>query len=291
MGMTGEARQLCYGLAVATGLRYAEIGSITPESFDWEAPSVTVAAAYTKNGDPATFPLPSDLVHDLAAYVATIGAGKPIFPLLVEKGAKMLRVDLKAAGIPYVDASGLFFDFHSLRCELATLADAAGVTPRVVQKLCAISPLELTGKYTRPRSIDIEAATAMLPSLKPDGDTPRVLSATGTHGKPIKEDFAISLPYAGDRIPSGGCAFPGELDDPQAAIVAMSSLGKNSGACGSRQVDAVRLAKRRRPISNRGWRFCRPLPYHLATSRDAIRLARPFESVSSSRRNAREHRI
>jgi integrase len=45
MGMTGEVRVLCYRLAVATGLRYSEIASITPESFDWDAPSVTVAAA------------------------------------------------------------------------------------------------------------------------------------------------------------------------------------------------------------------------------------------------------
>ena len=41
----------------------------------------------------------------------------------------MLRVDLEAAGIPYRDAAGLVFDFHSLRCETATLADAAGVSP------------------------------------------------------------------------------------------------------------------------------------------------------------------
>ena len=38
----------------------------------------------------------------------------------------MLQADLAVAGIAYQDASGLFFDFHSLRCEMATLADAAG---------------------------------------------------------------------------------------------------------------------------------------------------------------------
>jgi integrase len=31
--MTGPARSLCYRLAVASGLRYSEIKSITPESF------------------------------------------------------------------------------------------------------------------------------------------------------------------------------------------------------------------------------------------------------------------
>jgi integrase len=94
--------------------------------------------------------LTDDLASDLAAYVATLPSGTPVFPLPDEKGAKMLRPDLEAAGIPYQDASGLFFDFHSLRCETATLADAAGVSPRVVQKLMRHSTLELTGRYTGP---------------------------------------------------------------------------------------------------------------------------------------------
>jgi integrase len=42
MGMTGPARALRYRLAVPTGLRYKEIEFILPESFDWDAPSVTV---------------------------------------------------------------------------------------------------------------------------------------------------------------------------------------------------------------------------------------------------------
>jgi integrase len=132
MGMSGPARSLCYRMAVGTGLRYEEIASVTPESFDWKASSVTVAAAYTKNGQTATLPLSDDVAADLAAYVAALSPRTPIFPLPSGKGAKMLRRDLKAAGIPYRDASDLVFDFHSLRCEMATLADAAGVSPRVV---------------------------------------------------------------------------------------------------------------------------------------------------------------
>ena len=94
----------------------------------------------------------------------------------------MLRADLEAAGIPYVDASGLFFDFHALRCQTATLADAAGVSPRVVQRLMRHSSLELTGRYTKPRAVDIEAAASMLPSLKPTADRPEAMAMTGTDG-------------------------------------------------------------------------------------------------------------
>ena len=180
-GMTGRARALCYRLAASTGLRYSEIDSLRPASFDWKAPSVTIQAAYTKNGDPATLPLPRDLADDLAPYVATLAPGTPVFPL-PEKGAVMIRADLDAAGIPYVDASGLFFDFHALRCQTATLADAAGVSPRVVQRLMRHSSLELTGRYTKPRAVDIEAAASMLPSLKPTGDRTEGLAMTGTDG-------------------------------------------------------------------------------------------------------------
>jgi hypothetical protein len=71
-----------------------------------------------------------------------------------------------------MDESGLFFDFHSLRCQTATLADAAGVSARVVQRLMRHSSLELTGRYTRPRAVDIEAPAESLPSLTPEGDRP-----------------------------------------------------------------------------------------------------------------------
>ena len=181
--MTGPMRALCYQLASATGLRFSEIASITPESFNWDAPSVAVKAAYTKNGDPAVMPLPRGLADDLTVYVATLEPSEPIFPMPSDgRGAEMLRVDLEAAGIPYRDAAGLVFDFHSLRCETATLADAAGVSPRVVQKMMRHSTLELTGRYTKPRVVDIEAAANMLPSLKPSGPSQasHVLAATGT---------------------------------------------------------------------------------------------------------------
>ena len=199
--MTGPSRALCYRLAVGTGLRYSEIESITPESFDWKGnpATVMVAAGYTKNGEPATLPLPSDLALDLHTYVASLPPARPIFPLAPDCGAKMLRPDLERAGIPYVDAGGLVFDFHALRCQCATLADQAGVTPRVVQRLMRHSTLELTGRYTRPRAVDIEKAAESLPSLRPNADRPNAstLAATGTDGQPRNK---LPLPTGEDGL-------------------------------------------------------------------------------------------
>jgi integrase len=179
--MTGHERALCYRLAVASGLRYSELASITPESFDWHAGTVTIKAAYSKNGQTATLPLATELVNDLASHVAGLPARKPIFALPHNKGAAMVRTDLKAAGIPYRDDAGRVFDFHSLRCQMATLADAAGVSPRVVQRMMRHSKLEMTGRYTRPRAVDLENAAQSLPSLRTT-TRPKALAATGTDG-------------------------------------------------------------------------------------------------------------
>jgi integrase len=194
-GMTGAQRALCYRLAVASGLRYTETDSITPESFDWSSKpaAVTIKAGYAKNGQTARLSLPDDLAADLAAYVRERPPGEPIFPLPKGRGAEMVKKDLKAAGIPYRDAAGRVFDYHSLRCELATLADAAGVSPRVVQTIMRHSKLEMTGRYTRPRAVDIEAAAGMLSSLapatKPDSEP---LAMTGTDSGPVSLPGATS---------------------------------------------------------------------------------------------------
>lgn len=198
--MSGPARALCYRLAVATGLRYSEIVSTTPASFQLtsDRATITVAAAYTKNGEAATLPLPDELAADLAPYLAAIPAGVPAFPL-PDKGAAMLRRDLAAAGIPYRDEARRVFDFHALRCQCATLADQAGVSPRVVQRLMRHSTLELSGRYTRPLAADLERAADALPSLAPTVTVAAVPSdaASGADEQPISEHFAAHLPHAG----------------------------------------------------------------------------------------------
>ena len=48
-------------------------------------------------------------------------------------------------------------------------------------------------------------------------------------------------------------------------------VSRRSSAAAKEDVSLFRTNWRRRPDLNRGWRFCRPLPYHLATA--------PFERV------------
>ena len=88
------------------------------------------------------------------------------------------------------------------RTEPPSHDEGAGVTPRVVQRLMRHSTLELTGRYTRPRAVDIDKAADSFPSLRPDADRPKctTLAATGTDGQPISKAFAEYLPNSGDGL-------------------------------------------------------------------------------------------
>jgi len=194
--MTGPARALCYRLAVASGLRFTELLSLTPGSFGGQ--TVTIKAAYAKNGKTVTLPLPTDVAADVGRFVPGLPPGEPVFHLPPDQGAEMLRGDLDAAGIAYRDDEGKVFDFHALRCQCATLADAAGVSPRVVQRLMRHASLDMTNRYTRPRLHDIEGAVDALPSLLTPDDAPLSSAATGTKGPRISEPFAHYLPTGGD---------------------------------------------------------------------------------------------
>jgi integrase len=248
--MSGPLRALCYRLAVATGLRFSEIGTILPESFaglDGDQPTVTVGAAYTKNRKPATLPISADVAEDIRVLLASVDPGEPVFPL-PSRGADMLKVDLQAAEIPYRDAGGLVFDFHSLRCQCATIADLSGVTPRVVQKLMRHSTLELTGKYTRPRMHDIEGAASSMPTLRPQGPEAMEARATGTDGQRIGDRLAHHLPTGGD-VSGRDLAVTGEMAGSSAdlpagrnplALAAFDTVGRDVAVTDSSSGGGIR---------------------------------------------------
>ena len=54
---------------------------------------------------------------------------------------------------------------------------------------------ELTGRYTRPRAVDIEAATSKLPSLRPGTDQtePQAVAMTGTDPGPVFKDATSEM--------------------------------------------------------------------------------------------------
>lgn len=101
---------MLYRLAVETGLRRNELRSLKVLSFDFEGCTVTVEAQHTKNGKLAVLPLRVNTAAELRQFVAGKPPNTQVFKV-PGATAKMFRIDLKAAGIDYVDESGRYTDF------------------------------------------------------------------------------------------------------------------------------------------------------------------------------------
>ena len=168
-GLSGADRAVLYPLAARAGLRASELASLSPASFDFDTPSVTVEAAYSKRRRKDVQPLPPDVAGLLRAYVKGRPTASPLWSgTWPEVGAEMVRLDLAAAGIPYIDADGLAYDFHALRHQFITDMVNAGVHPKDVQALARHSTITLTmDRYAHVRPANLHAALDRLPPLAP----------------------------------------------------------------------------------------------------------------------------
>ena len=113
---------------------------------------------------------------DVAALMKSYLAGKPKGETVLpgtwhDRAAEMLRGDLDAAGIPYQDAAGRYFDFHAMRGQFISLLAAQGVHPKVAQALARHSTITLTmDYYTHLDVLDVTGALDKLPALPSQAD-------------------------------------------------------------------------------------------------------------------------
>jgi integrase len=106
-----------------------------------------VQAAYSKHRRQDVLPLHPSLVVLLRPWLASKPANGPVWPGNWAKGKEagvMLRHDLEAAGIPYVDENGRYADFHALRHTFITNMVKSGVSPKAAQSLARHSTIDLT---------------------------------------------------------------------------------------------------------------------------------------------------
>jgi hypothetical protein len=110
---------------------------------------VRVRASISKNKKEARIPLVQELEILLAEFrPGSAGEADKVFVKGVPR-CRTLRKDLDAADIPYVDGSGRYADFHSLRFTFNTWMQRKGFVPRVAQELMRHSDRRLTDKvYT-----------------------------------------------------------------------------------------------------------------------------------------------
>ncbi len=134
-------------------------------------------------------PLHLSLVALIRPWLAEKRAGGQVWPGTWAKdkhAGTILKHDLKAAGIPYVDENGLYADFHALRHTFITNMVKSGVNPKTAQSLARHSTIDLTmNVYTSLTVHDQASALASLPAV-PNLEAPvseaEVQQATGTDG-------------------------------------------------------------------------------------------------------------
>ncbi len=179
----------------------------------------------------------------------------------------MLAIDLKAAGIAPETDSGVV-DFHALRGTYFTHLVNSGASVKTCQTLARHSTPVLTiGVYAKTSLHDLTGAVEALPDLTPPEPARghEYMLATGTDGKHIRERFADYLPNGEDGNSRDNSDTDGMTGlDHQSSMFVSSS--KNEDLDGVVRDNSGSDGERRRRDSNSGWRFCRPLPYHLATA-------------------------
>ncbi len=101
---TGEERARIYTISYMTGLRRAEIASLTPRSFklDIEVPTLTIEAATSKHRRKDVLPLHPELAEMLREWIKGIPVTQKLFPHLEKRRTwTMVKKDLERVGIPY----------------------------------------------------------------------------------------------------------------------------------------------------------------------------------------------
>ncbi|MBL7107535.1 MAG: tyrosine-type recombinase/integrase [Phycisphaerae bacterium] len=222
-GMAGHERAMLYRLAVETGLRAKELRSLKKTSFDFNKYKVTVDACYTKNRNIAIRSLRKDTAALLQNFLANKMPHLPAFNV-PHKTANMLKADLEAAGIPYIDEAGHFADFHSLRHSTGSLLAAAGVHPKLIQLIMRHSDINLTmNRYTHVFSGQESEAIAKLPDLSLPSSEQQKAMATGTDGKhttPEKNSAIYSAIKCGEhRANMDNSGHPDRDNDSETAIL------------------------------------------------------------------------
>ncbi len=202
--MSGALRSIAYRTAAGSGLRVAELCSLTPENFrlDNPHPTVFVAASSTKNRKSADQPISHALAAELRSWIADKVPGESVFPLHHET-AKAIRRDLEAAGIDYKTDEGVA-DFHSLRAYYVSSLIRSGATIETVRELARHAKASTTlDHYAKVGVYDLRGAVESLPVPMVNTQTV-TLAATGTDPVSNATESATKIEAAGvQSLPIG----------------------------------------------------------------------------------------
>ena len=143
----------------------------------------------------------------------------------------MIRVDLKAAGIPYKDGMGRVFDFHALRGQFVTSLALVGVSLVKSQKLARHSTPNLTANvYTKLDLDDLRVEVEKLPPPPSAVKRMEKTSLTLPHTRSATTQVQSDSPEVTEREPAyDRDAISQETPKPLAAS-AVSTTGHQESA-------------------------------------------------------------
>ena len=139
---------MTYLVAGWTGLRRSEIGSLTPESFDFKEKTIKIEATISKHRREDVIPIHPTLLAELKVFLKGVKPNEPLFTRLAKRETyMMMRTDIEASGTPQETPEGIA-DFHALRHTYITQLFHAGATVADVKSLARHSDIATTMKYT-----------------------------------------------------------------------------------------------------------------------------------------------
>ena len=158
-------------------------------------------------------------------------------------------------------------DFHALRGTYIIHLVNSGTSVKTCQTLARhATPVLTIGVYAKTSLHDL-ADTEKIRDLTlwEHAREWAPMLATGTDGQHIRERFAKYLPNGDDGNGQDNSDTDGMTGSDLQSSMIISSR-ENEDSAGVVQGETGSFSERRRRDSNSGWRFCRPLPYHLATA-------------------------
>jgi len=197
----GRERRLIYSVLLCTGLRKAELTSITVNQFHNDAAGALIElhAADEKNGNGTLIPIGPDLADQLQEWIQeTTPASSPTDTIRIDAtespddsgNRPLLRVpagldmifnrDLELAGIEKLDGRGYVTDTHGLRTTFCSMLTATGLPLRMIQLAMRHGSIETSMQhYADPAIHDLHSAVSALPLAEQIGHSERV-HAKGT---------------------------------------------------------------------------------------------------------------
>jgi integrase len=163
----GRKHALMWKMMMMTGLRRGELRGLQWADVDLDGGWLTVRASVAKNGGERHVPLAGGLIDDLRAWEST-EKPKTRQAAVVDVPANLVRIlkaDLKYAGIEYAGDDGRTVDCHALRHTARTWMELAGMRERAINLVMGHKTSRMGDVYTDKKLINVSEAAAVMPEL------------------------------------------------------------------------------------------------------------------------------